>query len=159
MQLASRERERERQGERERGRERGRGREGERQEPPSLAIRSFYADTFEITIPAEREQLLKVKNERILEWRRAQESGVWEISITPSDVWKYLCRLKKGKSSLDGVTAEMLLALLEEQILRLARNIQDMFHMVSGQGVSHSLKTTCERPQRVPSHQLLDHIS
>ena len=34
---------------------------------------------------------------------------------------------KKGMSSPDGVTAEMLLALLEEQILCLARNIQVIF--------------------------------
>ena len=85
-----------------------------------MAIRSFYADIFEI-----RELQLKAKNERILELRHAQESGVWEIAISSSDVWKCLCRLKKGKSSPDGVTAEMLLALPEEQILCLARNIQD----------------------------------
>ena len=112
------------------------------QEPPSVAIRSFYADIFEI-----RELQLKAKNERILELRHAQESGVWEIAISSSDVWKCLCRLKKGKSSPDGVTAEMLLALPVEQILCLARNMQAMLSslnfqgdLVSGRGVSHSQK-------------------
>ena len=79
------------------------------------------------------------------------------------DVWQCLARLKKGKSSTDGVTAEMLLALPEEQIVCLARNIQNMFSslnlpgdMVSGHGVSHSQKATSERSQRVSSHQLPD---
>ena len=51
------------------------------QEPPSSAIRSFYADIFEITVPAERELQLKAKNERILEGRRAMDNGwksVWD---------------------------------------------------------------------------------
>ena len=99
------------------------------QEPPSVAIRSFYADIFEI-----RELQLKAKNERILELRHAQESGVWEIAISSSDVWKCLCRLKKGKSSPDGVTAEMLLALPVEQILCLARNMQAMLSSLNFQG-------------------------
>ena len=38
------------------------------QELPSVAIRSFYADIFEIKVQAELQ--LKTKNERILEWRR-----------------------------------------------------------------------------------------
>ena len=38
------------------------------QEPPSMAIRSYYADIVEITVPAERELQLKAKSERILEW-------------------------------------------------------------------------------------------
>ena len=82
---------------------------------------------------AERELQLKAKNERILEWRQAQESSVWEIAISQSDAWKCLYRLKKGKSSPDGVTAEMLLAFLEEQILCLATNIQDMFSSLNFQ--------------------------
>ena len=123
------------------------------QEPPSSAIRSFYADIFEITVPAERELQLKAKNERILEWRRSLDNGAQEIEVSPRDIWQCLARLKKGKSSPDGVTTEMLLALPEEQIVCLARNIQNMF------SVSHSKKTTSERPQRVPSHQLPDHIS
>ena len=40
---------------------------------------------------------------------------------------------KKGKSSPDGVTAEMLLALPEEQILCLARNMQDLFSSLNFQ--------------------------
>ena len=94
------------------------------QEPQSLAIRSFYADIFEITVLAERELQLKAKNERILEWRRALDNGAQEIEVSSRDVWQCLAMLKKGKSSPDGVTAEMLLALPEEQIVCLARNIQ-----------------------------------
>ena len=97
------------------------------QEPLSVAIRSFYADTFEIKVRAERELQLRAKNERILDWRRALDNGAQEIEVSPRDVWQCLARLKKGKSSPDGVTAEMLLALPEEQILCLARNIQVMF--------------------------------
>ena len=48
-------------------------------------------------------------------------------------VWQCLARLKKGKSSPDGVTAEMLLALPEEQIVCLARNIQNMFSSLNFQ--------------------------
>ena len=73
---------------------------------------------------------------------------------------------KKGKSSPEGVTAEMLLALPEEQISRLARHMQDVFSSLNFQEtwfrVMASLipkKNTSERSQRVPSHQLLDHIS
>ena len=36
-----------------------------------MAIRSFYADIFEITVPAELELQLKSENERILRRRRA----------------------------------------------------------------------------------------
>ena len=60
-----------------------------------------------------------------------QESGL--RAICSSDVWKCLCRLKKAKSSPDGVTAEMLLALLEKQNLCLASNIQDMFSSLNFQ--------------------------
>ena len=97
------------------------------QELPSSAIRSFSADIFEITVPAECELQLKAKNERILEWRRALDNGAQEIEVSPRDIWQCLARLKKGKSNPDGVTAEMLLALLEEQSVCLARNIQNMF--------------------------------
>ena len=55
------------------------------------------------------------------------DNGAQEIEVSPRDVWQCLARLKKGKSSPDGVTAEVLLALPEEQILCLARNIQSMF--------------------------------
>ena len=103
------------------------------QEPPSSAIRSFYADIFEITVPAERELQLKAKNERILEWRRALDNGAQEIEVSPRDIWQCLARLKKGKSIPDGVTAEMLLALPEEQIVCLARNIQNMFSSLNFQ--------------------------
>ena len=51
------------------------------QEPPSSAIRSFYADIFEITVQAERELQLKAKNLRILEWRRALDNGAQEIRL------------------------------------------------------------------------------
>ena len=54
------------------------------QEPPSSAIRSFYADIFEITVPAERELQLKAKNERTLEWRRALDIGAQEIESLPT---------------------------------------------------------------------------
>ena len=37
------------------------------QEPPSVALRSFYADIFEIEAQAERELQLKAKSERMLE--------------------------------------------------------------------------------------------
>ena len=57
-----------------------------------MAIRSFYADNFEITAPAERELQLKAKNERILECREAQESRVRQ-----REVWQCLARLKEGK--------------------------------------------------------------
>ena len=131
-----------------------------------MAIRSFYADIFEIEVQAERELQLKAKNERILEWRRALDNGAQEIEVSPRDVWQCLARLKKGKSSPDGVTAEMLLALPEEQILCLARNIQVMFSSLNFQEtwfrVMASLipkKNTSERPQRVSSHQLPDHLS
>ena len=103
------------------------------QEPPSSAIRSSYADIFEITVPAERELQLKAKNERFLEWRRALDNGTQEIEVSPRDVWQCLARLKKGKSSPGGVTAEMLLALQEEHIVRLARNIQYMFSSLNFQ--------------------------
>ena len=103
---------------------------------------------------AERELQLKAKNERILEWRRALDNGAQEIEVSPRDVWQCLARLKKGKSSLDGVTAEMLLALPEEQIVCLARNIQNMFSSLNFQEtwfrVMASLiskKTTSERSQ------------
>ena len=96
------------------------------QEPPSSAIRSFHADIFEITVPAERELQLKAKNERILEWRRALDNGAQEIEVSPRDVWQCLARLKKGKSSPDGVTAEMLLALPEEQIVCVLRETYNL---------------------------------
>ena len=67
------------------------------QEPPSSAIRSFYADTFEITVQAERELQLKAKNERILEWRLALDNGAQEIEVSPRDIWQCLARLKKGQ--------------------------------------------------------------
>ena len=92
-----------------------------RQEPPSSATRSFYADIFEITVPAERELQLKAKNERILERRRPLDNGSQEIEVS------------QRKASPDGVTAEMLLALLEEQIVCLARNIQNMFSSLNFQ--------------------------
>ena len=98
-----------------------------------MAVRSFYADIFEIEAEAERELQLKAKNERILEWRRALDNGAQEIEISPRDVWQCLARLKKGKSSPDGVMAEMLPALPEEQILCLARNIQAMFSSLNFQ--------------------------
>ena len=66
------------------------------QEPPSSAIRRFYADIFEITVPAERELQLKAKNERILEWRRALDNGAQEIEVSPRDVWQCLARLKRA---------------------------------------------------------------
>ena len=66
------------------------------QEPPSMAIRSFYADFVEIKAQADRELQLKAKNERILEWRRALENGTQEIEISPRDVWQFLSRLKKA---------------------------------------------------------------
>ena len=103
------------------------------QEPPSSAHRSFHADIFEITVPAERKLQLRAKNERILEWRRALDNGAQEIEVSPREVWQCLARLKKGKSSPDGVTAEMLLALPEEQIVCLARNIQNMFSSLNFQ--------------------------
>ena len=122
------------------------------QEPPSMAIRSFYADIFEIKAQSERELQLKAQNERILEWRRALENGVQEIEISSSDVWQCLASLKKGKPSLDGVTAEMLLALPEEQILCLARNVQCMLS-------SLNFQETWSGVMASPSHQLSDHIS
>ena len=62
---------------------------------PSSAIRSFYADIFEITVPAERELQLKAENERILEWRRALDNGAQEIEVSPRDVWQCFGQVKK----------------------------------------------------------------
>ena len=93
------------------------------------------------------------------------DNGAQEIEVSPRGVWQCLARLKKGKSSPDGVTAEMLLALPEEQIVFLARNIQNVFSSLNFQEtwfrVMASLtpkKTTSERSQRVSSHQLPDHL-
>ena len=54
-------------------------------------------------------------------------------AVSGSLQWKCLGGLKKGKSSPDGVTAEMLLALPEEQIVRLAKNMQDMLSSLNFQ--------------------------
>ena len=59
--------------------------------------------------------------------------GAREIEVSPRDVWQCLARMKKGKSSPDGVTAETLLALPEEQMVCLARNIQNMFSLLNFQ--------------------------
>ena len=58
-----------------------------------MAIRSFYADIFEIKVQADRELQLKAKNERVLEWRRALDNGAQEIEVSPRDVWQCLARL------------------------------------------------------------------
>ena len=84
------------------------------QEPPSVAIRIFYADIFVNKVQADREMQLKAKNEHILEWRRALDNGAQEI-----EVWQCLVMLKKGKSSPDGATAEMVLALPESKFCAL----------------------------------------
>ena len=98
-----------------------------------MAIRSFHADIFEIEAKTERELQLKAKNERILDWRRALENGPRRFKsphMMSGSVWP---GSKKGKSSPDGVTAEMLLALPEEQISRLARHMQDVFSSLNFQ--------------------------
>ena len=51
------------------------------QEPPSVAIRSFYADIFEIEAQADCELQLKAKNERILEWRRTLDNGPGDSNL------------------------------------------------------------------------------
>ena len=51
------------------------------QEPPSVAIRSFYADIFEIEAQADCELQLKAKNERTLEWRRALDNGPGDSNL------------------------------------------------------------------------------
>ena len=87
---------------------------------------AYFAEIYELAGAEKLEEDIG-RAQHIAAWRSRLEQGAAAIRIDKSVVEKAITKLKNGKNSSDGLTAEIMKKLNSENLEVLAENIQQLF--------------------------------